>query len=122
MRVKAALSRTLLCGAAAAIALAAGLAWLATEVIGGDTLKFDTDARNTIHSFATPGLTAAMIVASVIGSGYVMFPLTFAIIVVFWRFGHKQRATLFVIAMTGAVLAPQASRPRAMTMTPSQLI
>src|SRR5258706_2629058 len=104
MRVKAALSRTLLCGVAAAIALAAGLAWLATEVIGGDTLKFDTDARNTIHSFATPGLTAAMIVASVIGSWYVMFPLMLAIVLGFLRFWDKQHAIVFVIAMTGANL------------------
>ena len=108
MRVKAALSRTLICGVAAAIALAAGLAWLATGVIGGDTLQFDMDARDAIHSLSTPTLTAAMIVASAIGESYVLLPLSAVVVFAFWRSGHKQRAILFVIAMTGALMIQQA--------------
>jgi hypothetical protein len=78
-----------------AIMLAAGLAWLANEVIGG---------RHTSARPATPALTPAMIVASAIGESYVPLPLSAAIVFAFWRFGHKQRAILFVIAMTGALL------------------
>lgn len=108
MRVKAALSRTLICGAALAILLAAGLAWLATGVIGGDTLQFDIDARDTIHRLSTPALTAAMIVASAIGQSYVLLPLLAVIVFAFWRSGHKKRAVLFVIAMAGALTIEQA--------------
>jgi undecaprenyl-diphosphatase len=108
MRVKNALSRTLLLGVAIAIAFAAGLAWLATEVIGGDTLQFDMAARNAIHSLATPALTAAMIVASAIGESYVLLPLSAAIVFAFWRSGHRHPAILFTIAMTGGLLVDEA--------------
>jgi undecaprenyl-diphosphatase len=108
MRVKNALSRTLMLGVAIAIAFAAGLAWLATEVIGGDTLRFDLAVRQTIHSLATPALTAAMIVASASGESYVLLPLSAAIVFAFWRSGHRHRAILFTIAMTGALLVDEA--------------
>jgi undecaprenyl-diphosphatase len=103
MRAKAALSRTLILALVIAILLAVGLGWLATEVIEGDTMRFDLDARNTIHAHATPALTTAMIVVSVIGEAYVMFPLTVVIVAAFWHLGHKYRAALFAIAMSGAL-------------------
>jgi undecaprenyl-diphosphatase len=108
MRFKNALSGTLIFGVAIAAVLAVGLAWLATEVIGGSTLQFDLAARNTIHSLAMPSLTAAMIVASAIGETYVLLPLSAAVVFAFWRTGNKHRAILFVIAMTGALLINEA--------------
>lgn len=108
MRAKTAISRTLLFGVAIAVALAAGLAWLATQVIGGATLRFDMAARNTIHSHAAPALTDAMIVASAIGESYVLLPLAAVFVFAFWRSGHKNRAILFTIATTGALLIDEA--------------
>jgi undecaprenyl-diphosphatase len=55
-----------------------------------------------------PALTAAMIVASAIGESYVLLPLSAVIVFAFWRAGHKNRAILFVIAMTGALLIDEA--------------
>src|SRR5258708_2114312 len=98
MGAKTAISRTPIFGVVIAVALAAGLAWLATQVIGGATLRFDMAARNTIHSHATPALTAAMIFVSAISESYVLLPLSAAIALVFWRSGHKHRAILFMIA------------------------
>jgi undecaprenyl-diphosphatase len=108
MRFKNALSGTLIAGVAIAIALAAGLAWLATQVIGGATLRFDMDARKTIHSLATPALTAVMITASAIGESYVLLPVSAAIVFAFWRSRDQHRAILFTIAVTGALLVDEA--------------
>jgi undecaprenyl-diphosphatase len=103
MLAKAALSRTLIFGLVIAILLAVGLGRLASEVIEGDTMRFDLAARNTIHAHATPALTTAMIVVSAAGQAYVIFPLTVVIGAAFWHLGHKYRAVIFAIAMSGAL-------------------
>jgi membrane-associated phospholipid phosphatase len=85
-----------------AIVAAIGLAWLATEVIAGNTLPFDLDVRNAIHAHATSAITAAMMFWSFIGEAYVLLPLTFLIAAALWRLGRKDRAIMFAIAMAGA--------------------
>ncbi|SRR5258708_392627 len=86
-----------------AILAAAGLAWLASEVVAGNTMPFDLDVRNAIHAQSTPALTAAMMFCSFIGEAYVLAPLTFLIAVALWRLGRKDRAAMFVIALAGAL-------------------
>jgi undecaprenyl-diphosphatase len=103
MHAKAALSRTLIFGLVTAILLALGLGSLASEVIEGDTMRFDLNVRSAIHAHAAPGLTGAMIVVSVIGEAYVIAPLSVVIVAAFWRLRHKYRAALFAIAMGGAL-------------------
>jgi undecaprenyl-diphosphatase len=49
-----------------------------------------------------------MIVASAIGESYVLLPLSAVIVFALWRSGHRHRAILFTIAMTGALLVDEA--------------
>ncbi len=89
-------------GSAAVAALL--LAWLAGQVVAGHTAAFDAGVRNTVHSWASPPLTAAMWFFTDLGSGIVMFVLTAATVLVFWRYGQKRKAWTFAVAMAGGLL------------------
>lgn len=94
-------SRTLIVGLLLAAALVF-FAWLAEEVIEGDTQQFDDRIRMLVHAHANPALTAAMRGFSMIGSPSVLIALGALVIVFCVRAGRPRTALLFVIAVLGA--------------------
>lgn len=80
----------------------AGFAWLAEEMLEGDTRRFDDVVRTAVHGFAAPGLTHVMQVLSFLGSVAVTIALTFLAAIVLYYF-HLRRATVFLgVIMAGA--------------------
>ena|SRR5437763_308939 len=80
-----------------------GLGWLAYQVATGRSFALDSHIRETIHEHASAPLTEVMIGVSFIGKPVVILPVTAVVITLFWRFGQKHRAILFVIAMAGEI-------------------
>ncbi len=85
-----------------AAASLAGFAWLAEEMLEGDTRRFDDLVRTAVHGFAAPGVTHVMQALSVLGSVAVTIVLTFLAAIVLYYF-HLRRAIVFLgIIMAGA--------------------
>ena len=88
-------------GFAAAVCLLL-FAWLAREVLRGDTLPFDTAVRSAVHARAFPLLTWAMRGVTQLGSSWWL--LAFGAIAV-WRLvqaGRRRAALILVAASAGA--------------------
>jgi membrane-associated phospholipid phosphatase len=75
--------------------------WLASEMLEGDTQKFDDFVRNAIHRHAAPGLTWFMQGISFLGSSAVVITLCALAIGVFLYFRQARMATLLAITMIG---------------------
>lgn len=78
--------------------------WLAEEMLEADTAHFDAVVRTAIHGFASPPLTAAMEVFSILGSVAPIVALTVLTIALFIYFHRPRAAALLAIAMTGAAV------------------
>lgn len=98
------LSRWLLIGLGTNVAAVVCFAWLAGEVLEGDTVLFDEIIRKSINRLAAPGLTALMQAITFLGSG--LFLLSFgALISVGFLLAKWRRALLvLLITMTGATI------------------
>lgn len=98
------LPRTLLLASLAAAVLALTLfSWLADEVFEGDTALFDARVRNWVHGFASPTLTTAMRVVSIIGYQGLIAAFVVALAVFLWL--RWRRAALWlVLTIAGALL------------------
>ena len=94
----------LIAGFLAAVAALLLFAWLANEMLEGDTLRFDGAVRNTIHSWASPPLTAAMRGITQLGSPEFLILIS---VVLVWRLawmGRKRAATLLTVGAIGALV------------------
>ncbi|HEV2233337.1 MAG TPA: phosphatase PAP2 family protein [Terriglobia bacterium] len=78
--------------------------WLAEEMLEADTAHFDAVVRTAIHGFASPPLTSAMEVFSILGSVAPIVALTVLTIALFIYFHRPRAAALLAIAMTGAAV------------------
>jgi len=76
-------------------------AWLAQEMLEGDTLKFDTFVRSAVHEHATTGLTWVMQGFSLLGSVAVVTALCFILICSLIYFRRARTAALLGITMVG---------------------
>jgi undecaprenyl-diphosphatase len=76
--------------------------WLARPALLGQPAAFDAPIRDAIHAHSSDSLTAAMKLATQLGSAYFVIPLgLFAV----WRLtaaGRRRAATLLIIAAAGA--------------------
>jgi membrane-associated phospholipid phosphatase len=93
--------RDLIAGFVAAVAALVLFGWLAGQVWGHDTIRFDAAIRNGLHALASPALTYAFLGISWLGSS--VFLLPFGAVVV-WRLaarGRRRAAMLFVVAAVG---------------------
>ncbi len=77
--------------------------WLAEEMLDGDTRRFDSFVRTTVHQHATPGLTRIMLGFSFLGSFVTITVLCLAILGVFLYFRRLRLAALLGITMVGMV-------------------
>ena len=91
-------------GLVAGITAVSLFAWLAEEVMEGDTLAFDNAVREFIHSFASAWLTFLMQAITFCGSTIFLSIAAVIVVVIFWRHGHKHSAALFTVTMAGAVI------------------
>jgi len=80
------------------------LAWLANEVSEGETLGFDNFVRDTIHSWASPPLTAAMRIVTPLGSPRFVILLSLILIWPLARMGRKRAALVLTAGAIGAEL------------------
>ena len=91
-------------GLVLAVAALLFLAWLAGEVIEGDTRHFDDWAATTLHNHALPPLTSFLSGITLLGSTKVLLVLG-AIVVIAFLFARWRRETLlFLVTMGGASL------------------
>lgn len=79
-------------------------AWLADEMLEGDTVRFDEGIRNFIHDFSNPFLTAIMQAASFIGSTLFLFILGTIVFIIFYRLKRHRAAVIFALTTLGAGL------------------
>ena len=94
--------RALIAGFLGASAALAFFGWLSSEVLEGDTGRFDAFVRNAIHAWASPPLTNAMRAVTQLGSAPVL--ITLGILLV-WRLaahGRRRAALFLVVAALGA--------------------
>jgi len=97
-------NRILYAGFAAAVAALLFFAWLANEMLEGATLRFDSFVRDTVHSWATPLLTAAMRGITQLGSPEWLILMS---VILIWRLawmGRKRAAILLAVGAIGALL------------------
>ena len=76
-------------------------AWLAEEMLEGDTQKFDEFMRNAVHRHAAPELTWFMQGFSFLGSVAVVSTLCVLAIAAFLYFRQARTAALLAVTMAG---------------------
>jgi undecaprenyl-diphosphatase len=94
--------RELIAGFLGACAALIFFGWLSRTVLEGQSMRFDTAVRDSIHAWASPPLTYAMRGVTQLGSPYVL--ITLGLLVV-WRLvaiNRRHAALIFVIACLGA--------------------
>jgi undecaprenyl-diphosphatase len=91
-------------GAGLLLALLAGLlfAWLAEEVVEGDTQAADDLLRGMVNARATPGLTQVMVFASVWGAPRRLAVLAVVAVVIFLTRRWHRGAVLVAVTLLGA--------------------
>lgn len=97
-------NKVLYAGFAAAVTALLLFAWLANEMLEGDTLRFDSAVRNTVHSWASPPLTATMRGVTQLGSPTFLILIS---IVLVWQLawmGRKRAAILLTVGAGGALV------------------
>jgi undecaprenyl-diphosphatase len=78
-------------------------AWLGNEMLQGDTLHFDQVIREWAHRYASPGMTSAMNVISLLGYNILIVELAIALAIFAWL--RWRRALLWLaVAMTGSLV------------------
>lgn len=77
--------------------------WLGSEVVAGDTQRFDQAIRAWVHQFASTGMTRAMHAVSLLGYEALIFEVVIAFIV-FAMLRWKRAALWLAVAMVGSVL------------------
>ncbi len=91
------------------LALAAALLFvlLARWVLAGGSLPFDLRIRDTVHAWASPPATHALLAVTMLGSEWVMLPLGAVLV---WRLatiGRARQAILFAVVSLAAELVSQ---------------
>ena len=99
--------RRVLLGLGLALATLLVLGWLTSEVVEGDTLRFDEAVRTWVHAHSSDALTAVMQAASILGSPGVLGPAAFVIFFLLLRIGWRREAWLFLVALLGALVLEQ---------------
>ena len=94
----------LLIGLGAAVGALLFFAWLADEVLEGDTRYFDEQVRLLIHQAAAPPLTALMGAVTMLGAPWVLLALGGCAVLGFLRAGWRRAAALLLVTMAGAAL------------------
>lgn len=103
-RILLLLGPVLLTGLTLAAATAIFFAWLAEEMLEGETQNFDNAARLAVHNFASPALTSVMRATTFIGSTAPLTVLGAGVVAAFYFARQKRAALLFLVTMAGAIV------------------
>ncbi|HEY0659507.1 MAG TPA: phosphatase PAP2 family protein [Pyrinomonadaceae bacterium] len=103
-RFRALICSLLFLGLAIATSSILFFAWLAEEVMEGDTRFFDETVRSFIHGFANDGLTTLMKFITLLGSTLFLSLLSICILLIFINKKMKRHAVLLLTTMAGAVI------------------
>jgi len=103
-RFQALVGSILFLGLASAVGALFFFAWLADEVLEGDTKALDKTVRLYIHGFANESLTALMQFITMLGSTLFLSILCVSIFVIFIVKNWKRAAVLLMTTMAGAVI------------------
>ncbi len=95
-------------GLAIAVGALVLFAWLADEVLEGDTLRFDAAIRASVHQYASPALTSLMQIITMLGSPKFLIASGICVAIVFLIAGWHRAGILFAITFLGAVLLTEA--------------
>lgn len=79
-------------------------AWLAEEVVEGDTQQIDETTRLFVYQFASAPLTAFMNFATILGSTLFLSVVFVFVLIIFIRYNWKRPAVLLTATMLGAVI------------------
>ena len=96
--------RRVLIGLALALATILVLGWLTSEMLEGETLRFDGTIRAWIHEHSSGALTALMRAVSLIGSPGVLGPAAIVLFFLFRYLGWRLEARALLVVMLGALL------------------
>ncbi len=103
-RFQALVGSILFLGLASAVGASFFFAWLADEVLEGDTKTFDQTVRVFVHGFASESLTALMRFITMLGSTLFLSSLCVSVFVIFIIKNWKRAAILLMTTMAGAVI------------------
>jgi undecaprenyl-diphosphatase len=78
-------------------------AWIAEEMAEGETAAFDLSVRAWVHQFASPSMTRAMTVISLLGYDILIVELV-AALAIFLYLGWKHAAGWLAVSMAGALI------------------
>lgn len=78
-------------------------AWLGSEVLDGDTQRFDRVIREWMHAYAFPGMTRAMNVISLLGYDVLIVELVIAL-AIFAKLRWWRAALWLTVAMAGSLV------------------
>lgn len=79
-------------------------AWLAEEMLEGDTMIFDNEIRGFIHDHSNETLTSPMRAFTFAGSTLFISSLTGVVLLVFFVGRHWWSSAVFAVMMAGAVV------------------
>jgi len=103
-RFRALIGSILFLGLASAAGSILFFAWIAEEVLEGDTRIFDETVRGFIHGLANDGLTFLMKFITLLGSTLFLSLVCICVFVIFIKKKWKRAAVLLMITMAGAVI------------------
>jgi len=104
VRFKAFVGSILFLGLASAVGASFFFAWLAGEVLEGDTRMFDETVRVFVHGYASESLTALMRFITMLGSTLFFTFLCAGVFVICIIKNLKRAAVLLTTTMVGAVI------------------
>ncbi|HEY6273559.1 MAG TPA: phosphatase PAP2 family protein [Terriglobales bacterium] len=78
-------------------------AWIAEKMLAGATMHFDLGVRSWVHQFASPNMTRAMIVISLLGYDILIVELVIAL-AVFLYLGWRYAAAWLAVSVAGALV------------------
>ena len=79
-------------------------AWLAEEMLEGETQRFDETIRSFVHSFASEPLTSLMRVFTILGSTIFLTAMASCVLAISLYKSWKRVAALVATTMAGAVI------------------
>jgi hypothetical protein len=91
-------------GFIAAVAAILFFAWLAEEMLEGDTMVFDNAVRAFVHEHSSEALTTVMRAFTFVGSTIFLGILTSIVLLVFVVGRHWWSTVVFGVMMSGAIL------------------
>ena len=100
--VRLALGSLLFGGMLLAVAALFFFGWLSSEMLEGDTRRFDEAMRGFVHGFAFPALTSVMQSASFLGSTLFLVIFGVVIVIALYLRRHRRGAILFTITTIGS--------------------